>query len=59
MPETTTRPEAATVPGVRVVSGLTFDKARDLLDWLEANGVQKADAEVEDSGLVTVRWEQK
>ncbi len=56
MPETTTRPEAATIPGVRVAPGLTFDEARDLLDWLEANGVTATDVEVEESGLVTVRW---
>lgn len=38
------------------MTNLTFAEATELLDLLERRGVQGADVEISEAGLVTVRW---
>jgi len=40
----------------QVVQELTLAKACDLLDWLEANGIDQFAVEIEESGHVKVVW---
>jgi hypothetical protein len=39
-----------------VVDGLTLEKARELLDWLEANGITHMEVDLDESELITVHW---
>lgn len=41
---------------IQVMQGLTIQRARDLLDWLEAQAITQPEIVFEESGLVTVRW---
>ncbi len=43
--------------GVLSVSGLTKSEAEQLLDWLEANGHQRAELTCPDERSFTVRWQ--
>ncbi|MCE9532204.1 MAG: hypothetical protein K8T89_13955 [Planctomycetes bacterium] len=45
-------------PSMRVRTDLTFQEARDLLDWLDAHGISARVVDVTDEGDVTVRWEE-
>lgn len=38
------------------VDGMTFDQAADLLDFLEIQAVSKRQVQMQDDGLLTVRW---
>lgn len=41
---------------LRVQEHLTFTEASDLLDSLEAHGIESMDVQIEENGEVTVRW---
>jgi hypothetical protein len=47
---------AAVVPPVRAAEHLSITQARDLLDWLQGQGVQADVVKLEADGTVTVRW---
>jgi hypothetical protein len=40
----------------REAADLSLSDARDLLDWLEGNGLQASDVEMTPAGRMTVRW---
>ena len=54
MPETTLQPESIPLNQARIAQGLTIESARDLLDWLEAHGIEKADIEFDETEHATV-----
>ena len=37
-------------------NNLTFAEAENLLDWLQGQGVQARDVQIQDDGLLTVCW---
>jgi hypothetical protein len=41
---------------VNVAENLTISEARDLLDWLEGQGIQAHDVTLGTDGKMTVRW---
>jgi hypothetical protein len=47
---------AAVAPPVRAAEHLSITQARDLLDWLQSQGVQANEVKLEADGTVTVRW---
>jgi hypothetical protein len=38
---------------------LTVAKARELLDWLEAHGIDQFEIKVEESGKFTITWNEQ
>lgn len=56
MQEMTIQMDGISLSPMRIAQGLTLDEARDLLDWLEANGVDNPELDIEDVGDFTVRW---
>ena len=46
----------AAVTTQREAADLTLSDARDLLDWLEGNGLHALEVEVTPAGRMTVRW---
>ena len=47
---------APTPPVANVAENLTIAEARDLLDWLEGQGIQAQDVTLGADGKMTVRW---
>lgn len=43
-------------PPTNVAENLTIAEARDLLDWLEGQGIQAHDVTLGPDGKMTVRW---
>lgn len=42
--------------GDHVARALSFSEARNLMDWLEANGVNQREIVLDPSGTITVSW---
>jgi hypothetical protein len=42
---------------VRTARHLTVTQAGDLLDWLEAHGIQAREVQIEPDGYILVRWQ--
>ena len=40
----------------QMAENLTLSEARDLLDWLEAHGIQARAVEADPAGRMTIRW---
>jgi len=51
--------ELGAVERRQIAMELSLEKARDLLDWLESNGVDQFDVEIEPSGQFRVVWTQR
>ena len=54
MPETTLQTEIALLTETHVAQGLTIADARDVLDWLEAHGIDQTEIEIDESDRVTI-----
>jgi hypothetical protein len=52
--EETSKPGSVDVGGV--ADDLTLTEATELLDWLEGHGIVAREVEVNEAGLMTVRW---
>jgi hypothetical protein len=46
----------ADVASQREAADLSMTEARDLLDWLEGNGLHPSNVELTPAGRMTVRW---
>jgi hypothetical protein len=47
---------AAPAPPMQAAEHLTIAAARDLLDWLQGQGVRAHEVKLEPDGTMTVRW---
>jgi len=54
--ETALQREAPPQPRAHVVKGLTLSDARDLLDWLEAHGIEQFEVDLDDGDMICVSW---
>lgn len=49
-------PAALPVPTLQAAERLSIAAARDLLDWLDGQGVRAHEVTLESDGTMTVRW---
>jgi hypothetical protein len=56
MQDTKIVPNITSRPRVEIAQGLTLTEAQELLDWLENQGVKQHEVDLDDDGLITVRW---
>lgn len=54
MQETSIQRDVIPFPPMRIAQEVTIDRARDVLDWLEAHGVEQADVEIDSSERVSI-----
>ena len=47
---------ATSPPPLQAAEHLTITQARDLLDWLQGQGIRAHDVALEPDGTMTVRW---
>ena len=59
MRQTTVLPDVVALRNEQVAPELTLEKARELLDWLEANDFGEFETEIEESGQCRVGWSVK
>jgi hypothetical protein len=49
-------PAAPPAPAINVAEHLSIADARDLLDWLQGQGIEPHEVTLEPDGKMTVRW---
>jgi hypothetical protein len=53
---TVTHPPLVPAIPMRAAEHLSISEARDLLDWLEGQGIRAHEVSIESDGKMTVRW---